>query len=116
MQLTAVYPTNFEQSTINNQQSTVNEGTAVLAYTTIRQKDVQAHRRWMIRNFALTFAAVTLRLWLPILPVLLGGFEPGYQAVSFMVWVPNVLVAEWMVRRKKRWGVNGHVEQVAAQA
>jgi HlyD family secretion protein len=28
-------------------------------------RDIAAHRRWMVRNFALTFAAVTLRLWLP---------------------------------------------------
>jgi len=32
------------------------------AYVTIRRRDVEAHRRWMIRNFALTYAAVTLRI------------------------------------------------------
>jgi uncharacterized membrane protein len=34
------------------------------AYSAIRRGDVQAHRIWMIRNFALTFAAVTLRAYL----------------------------------------------------
>jgi uncharacterized membrane protein len=91
-------------------------GTAVSAYTTIRQKDVQAHHRWMTRNFALTFAAVTLRLWLPILPLLLGGFEPGYQAVSWVAWVPNLLVAEWLIRRRRKQVVNGRVEPASAQA
>ena len=27
--------------------------------------DIEGHRRWMIRNYALTFAAVTLRMYLP---------------------------------------------------
>ena len=37
---------------------------AATAFRAIRRRDVDAHRRWMIRTFALTYAAVTLRLWL----------------------------------------------------
>ncbi|MGA8048566.1 MAG: DUF2306 domain-containing protein, partial [Burkholderiales bacterium] len=39
--------------------------TGLRAYQAIRARDLVSHRRWMVRNFALTFAAVTLRLWLP---------------------------------------------------
>ncbi len=39
--------------------------TGARAYAAIRARDLVAHRRWMVRNFALTFAAVTLRIWLP---------------------------------------------------
>ncbi len=74
--------------------------TGGMAYTTIRRGDVQTHRRWMIRNFALTFAAVTLRIWLPLLAVAFQDFDAGYQAVSWLAWVPNLLVAEWLVRRR----------------
>lgn len=35
------------------------------AWRAIRERDLTDHRRWMIRNFALTFSAVTLRLYLP---------------------------------------------------
>lgn len=34
------------------------------AYWNIRAGNKEVHREWMIRNYALTFAAVTLRLWL----------------------------------------------------
>ena len=40
--------------------------TGARAYLAIRGGDVATHRRWMVRNFSLTFAAVTLRLYLPI--------------------------------------------------
>jgi uncharacterized membrane protein len=52
------------------------------------------HRRWMIRSFALTFAAVTLRLYLPVAPILGYPFLDGYRAISWLCWVPNLIVAE----------------------
>ncbi len=58
---------------------------------------IAAHRAWMIRSAALTLAAVTLRLELPILALTLG-FETGYPLVAWLCWVPNALVAEWIVR------------------
>ena len=57
------------------------------------------HRRWMIRSFALTFAAVTLRLYLPIAPILGYPFMDGYRIISWMAWVPNLIVAELYLRR-----------------
>jgi hypothetical protein len=72
--------------------------TGFLAYRTIRAGDVDAHRRWMIRNFALTFAAVTLRLELGFLAMLFG-FEMGYQMIAWLCWIPNLLVAEAIIRR-----------------
>ncbi len=59
------------------------------------------HRRWMIRSAALTFAAVTLRLYLPLLFATLGE-QAGYVLVSWACWVPNLLVAEWMLRRQSK--------------
>jgi uncharacterized membrane protein len=52
------------------------------------------HRRWMVRSFAMTFAAVTLRLYLPIAPMLGYDFMPAYVAISWLAWVPNLVVAE----------------------
>lgn len=57
------------------------------------------HRRWMIRSFALTFAAVTLRLQLPIAPMMGYPFMYGYRAASWMAWVPNLLIAELYLRQ-----------------
>lgn len=59
----------------------------------------EAHRQWMVRSWALTLSAVTLRLYLA--GVLVSGlpFLPSYRAISFLCWVPNLLVAEWLLRR-----------------
>lgn len=40
--------------------------TTVQAYTAIRNKHIDKHRQWMIRSYALCFAAVTLRLYMPL--------------------------------------------------
>lgn len=58
-----------------------------------------AHRRWMIRSWALTLAAVTLRLYLPLVMVLDLPFLPWYRAISFLAWVPNLVAAELWLRR-----------------
>jgi hypothetical protein len=48
----------------------------------------------MIRSFALTFAAVNLRLYLPAAGALQLPFEDSYRAISFLCWVPNLLAVE----------------------
>ena len=54
----------------------------------------------MIRNFALTLAAVTLRNYMPLMLLAFGpSFRQSYVTVSWLCWVPNLLVAEWLVRR-----------------
>jgi len=52
------------------------------------------HRRWMVRSFAMTFAAVTLRLYVPIGMALGVDFMEAYRAISWLCWVPNLMVAE----------------------
>lgn len=54
----------------------------------------EAHRRWMIRSWALTFAAVTLRIYLPMIPLTGLSFLDGYRIISFFCWIPNLAVAE----------------------
>ncbi len=68
--------------------------TGIRAYLAIRARDVSTHRRWMVRNFALTFAGVTLRLWMPAAVVSGIPFEAAYPVVGWLCWVPNLIVAE----------------------
>ncbi len=76
------------------------------AYRAIRRRDVASHQAWMIRNYALTYSAVTLRIWLPLMifaPLLVGqapDFDNAYAAVPFVAWLPNLIVAEWLIRRR----------------
>jgi uncharacterized membrane protein len=59
------------------------------------------HRRWMVRSFALTFAAVTLRLYLPIAAFSGHPFLEGYRLISWLCWVPNLMVAELYLNRTR---------------
>lgn len=58
------------------------------------------HRRWMIRSFALTFGAVTLRIYLPMSQVMGIEFLDAYRAIAWLAWVPNLMVAEAYLRRE----------------
>ena len=69
------------------------------AYRHIRHKEIEQHRQWMIRNYALSFAGVMLRVWMPLSGAVGIDFLPAYQAVAWLAWVPNLLVAEWIIRR-----------------
>ena len=68
--------------------------TGVMAYVAIRRRDIESHRRWMVRNFSLTFAAVTLRIYLGAFFAAGLKFEDFYPLVSWLCWVPNLLLAE----------------------
>jgi uncharacterized membrane protein len=76
--------------------------TGLVAYRHIRAGRIEAHRRWMLRNYALTFAAVTLRLWLVLLIFPLGvPYEEAFVTVSWICWVWNLAAAEWLIHRRR---------------
>ncbi len=75
-------------------------GTTALALRAAVRRQLAEHPRWALRSAALYFSAVTLRVELPLLVVLFGGrFRPAYVLVAWLCWVPNVLWAEWRIRR-----------------
>jgi uncharacterized membrane protein len=75
----------------------------VAAYRSIRRGDVETHRQWMVRNFALTLAAVTLRIELPMmLGILHWKFAASFIVVSWLCWVPSLVAAEWVLQRDRR--------------
>lgn len=72
--------------------------TTAMAWYRVRGGDVARHREWMIRSYAVTLAAVTLRLWLGLFTAGLGfGFFEAYITVAWLCWVPNLLVAEMII-------------------
>jgi uncharacterized membrane protein len=73
-------------------------GTTAQAWRYARARDFVRHRRWMTRSYALTFAAVTLRLYLPVVFIAHWNPDVGYRAISFLCWVPNLIVAELWLR------------------
>jgi uncharacterized membrane protein len=69
-----------------------------LAVRFILRGDAIRHRRWMIRSYALTAAAITLRVYLPLIVVFHWNFAIGYPAIAWLCWIPNALAAEVYVR------------------
>ncbi len=72
-----------------------------MALIKAKQKDFKAHRRYMIRSYAMTLSAITLRAWkyainntmeLPPMDV--------YRVVAWLGWVGNLIVAEYIIRTR----------------
>ena len=84
--------------------------TGLRAYEAARARDFVAHRRWMVRNFALTFAAVTLRLYMPASMVAGIDAAIAYPAIAWLCWVPNLVVAElWFNRGRSAVTADGEL-------
>ncbi|HDR4909048.1 TPA: DUF2306 domain-containing protein [Bacillus cereus] len=79
---------------------------AYQALNRVKNKKIKDHRNWMIRNYSLTFGAVTLRIWLPLFIVLFGieRFELSYAIIAWLAWVPNLIVAELFIRKRLNKG------------
>ncbi|WP_073417220.1 DUF2306 domain-containing protein [Flavobacterium defluvii] len=69
----------------------------------IKNKNIPQHRAFLMRSFALTFSAVTLRFWKVILAYL---FHPApmdlYQIIAWLGWVPNLLIVEYYLYHQSK--------------
>lgn len=74
--------------------------TTLKAYFAIRAKDLALHQGMMIYSYAACFAAVTLRIWLPLLTIAFGEFLIAYKIVAWLCWIPNMIFAFFWVKRK----------------
>ncbi len=70
------------------------------AYAAVQKRDFSGHGTWMVYSYAACFAAVTLRLWMPLLVLIFGAFLPAYRLVAWLCWVPNLIFAFFWVRRR----------------
>jgi hypothetical protein len=87
--------------------------TGGLAYRAARRRDFGTHREWMLRNYALTFLAVTARILVPLLllaRIPFAGESAGSIAehASAMIpvgqtagWIVNLIVVEAVIRRRR---------------
>ena len=75
--------------------------TGYMAYSNIRQGKITVHREWMMRNYALIFGAVTLRIYIRIF-FLMGLELPDFHGINaFLCWIPNLLFVEWLIYRSR---------------
>lgn len=76
-------------------------GSTFLAYRYVRKKDYQRHGKWMVRSYALTLSAVSLRLYSYLFDVFHLRMDPIdlYILLSWLSWTLNLVVAEIFIRR-----------------
>ena len=72
-------------------------GSSGAGLAAILRRQVGVHQDWMTRSYALTTAAITLRLYLVAAMLLHLPFVNAYRAISWLCWVPNLLVAEMII-------------------
>ncbi len=70
----------------------------VIAFIKIRKKDILAHKKYMVRSFALALSAITLRAWKYIIVRLfLPPPMDAYRIVAWLAWVLNLVIAEIII-------------------
>lgn len=74
--------------------------TTLLAYLFIRNHQIEKHQQMMVYSYAACFAAVTLRIWLPLLSMALPNSLTAYKIVAWLCWIPNLGVA-WLINKRK---------------
>jgi len=67
--------------------------TTYLAYRAVKQWKIVLHQQLMTYSYAACFAAVTLRIWLPLLIITFQDFFIAYKIVAWLSWLPNIAVA-----------------------
>jgi uncharacterized membrane protein len=73
--------------------------TTLKAYLAIRKGEISGHQKMMIYSYAACLAAVTLRIYLPIFIGLLHDFNKAYSVASWLCWIPNLIVADYIVKK-----------------
>jgi uncharacterized membrane protein len=70
------------------------------AYRSVIRRDLRRHESHMVYSYSACLAAVTLRLWLPLLLIVFRlDFSVAYPMVAWLSWVPNLVVAHSIVSR-----------------
>lgn len=80
--------------------------TGLRAYAAVRSGAINEHRKWMARNFSLTFAAVTLRLYLPASMLAGIDFALAYPVIAWLCWVPNLVFVQWQYNHAHKNALN----------
>jgi hypothetical protein len=70
-----------------------------LAWRAAVERRFGDHREWMLRSYAITATAITLRLMLPASALLGFDFFPAYRVIAWLAWMTNVVVFEYYIRR-----------------
>ena len=80
-----------------------------MGYWKIRNRNINSHKTWMIRSYALTLSAVSLRVFQYLNSAYLF-YEPisFYTFLSWFSWVGNLMIVELIIstQKKSRFQIN----------
>ena len=63
----------------------------LMGFAAIVNGNVKSHQMWMRYSYACCLASVTLRIWSPILSLIIADELVLYRIVAWLSWVPNLL-------------------------
>lgn len=81
--------------------------TTIRGYRAARRRRFSEHREWMVRSFALAFAIVANRVWMPLCMIAFvsdgtrAELEQAAGLSMWLSWVVNLLIAEWWLQRTR---------------
>jgi hypothetical protein len=70
--------------------------------STIRKKNVLAHKIWMVRSYAMAMTAVTFRIYHILFYLLDWDHLENYELSLWISVIGNMLFAEWIIYRQSR--------------
>jgi len=79
-------------------------GVTVIGWRRALQRLWDAHQQWMLRSYALTLSALTLRFYVYLMGALHMQLHPrtAYVMVSWLSWTFNLLLAEIYIQYQRR--------------
>jgi hypothetical protein len=74
----------------------------LMALLRILKGNIKAHRQWMWRSYALTLAAITLRVYIFFSSWHVDLTQPhAYATIAWLSWVPNLILVELYLRKRR---------------
>ena len=74
----------------------------IRSYIYIKNGCIDLHQYMATYSYAACFSAVTLRIFLPLLIFIFHDFIKAYTIVAWLFWVPNIIVAYFLVVKLHR--------------
>ena len=73
--------------------------TTLMAFIKIKKGDLLSHTKWIIRSYALTLSAVTLRFYAYLFDVfeVKMGPKETYILLAYLSWIPNLIIAQFLI-------------------
>lgn len=72
----------------------------LMAFLAVKNKDFKKHKEYMIRSYALTFSAITLRTWKYVFTHTTNlDVNIIYMIDAWLGFLPNLIVAEIIIRK-----------------